>query len=198
MKPGALPGSGTARCPTHNRASGLVQIVESMKATPMKSPSFWHSGWAAYPLAVGLTLVTLCARLWIGGGLEGPVLILFTIPIITSAFLGGVGPGMLATLTAFLVASYYLLPPLNNFGVANSTDRWQQLILILAGTVISFICEALHRSHRRSKSNLAIFERAQDDLKASLKEADDLRTALDEHAIVALTDPRGKIGSGSI
>jgi len=30
-------------------------------------------------------------------------------------------------------------------------------------------------------------------LKASLKEIDDLRAALDEHAIVAITDPQGKI-----
>ena len=30
-------------------------------------------------------------------------------------------------------------------------------------------------------------------LKASLKEIDNLRAALDEHAIVAITDPQGKI-----
>jgi len=30
-------------------------------------------------------------------------------------------------------------------------------------------------------------------LKTSLKEVNDLRTALDEHAIVAITDPQGRI-----
>jgi PAS domain S-box-containing protein len=34
---------------------------------------------------------------------------------------------------------------------------------------------------------------AEDQLKASLREISDLKTALDEHAIVAITDPRGKI-----
>jgi PAS domain S-box-containing protein len=35
--------------------------------------------------------------------------------------------------------------------------------------------------------------RAEQQLKASLKEIDDLKAALDEHAIVAITDPQGKI-----
>src|SRR4051812_16613032 len=35
--------------------------------------------------------------------------------------------------------------------------------------------------------------RAEQQLRASLKEIDDLKSALDEHAIVAITDPRGKI-----
>ncbi len=35
--------------------------------------------------------------------------------------------------------------------------------------------------------------RAEDQLKASFKEIDDLKAALDEHAIVAITDPQGKI-----
>ncbi len=33
----------------------------------------------------------------------------------------------------------------------------------------------------------------EDRLRASRKEVDELRTALDEHAIVAITDARGKI-----
>jgi PAS domain S-box-containing protein len=156
-------------------------------------PSVWHSRWAAYLLAVALTLVTLWSRLRIGGRLDGPVLILFTLPIIISAYLGGMGPGLLATFVSFLSASYYLLPPLNNFMVAGPTDRWQQLILLLTGTIISFICEALHRSHRRLKFNLVAIESARDELTTALKATGDLRTALDEHAIVAVTDPRGKI-----
>jgi PAS domain-containing protein len=34
---------------------------------------------------------------------------------------------------------------------------------------------------------------AEQQIKAPLKEIDDLKTALDEHAFVAITDPQGKI-----
>jgi PAS domain S-box-containing protein len=164
-----------------------------MKRASKFAYSFWRSGWWAYLLAVGLTLFTLWGRLWIGDRLDGPVLIIFTIPIILSGFLGGVGPGLLATFVAFLGASYYLFAPVDNFRVASSTNQWQQAILVLAGTIISFICEALHRSHRQLKSNLVDIESARDEVKTSLKETSDLRTALDAHAIVAVTDAQGKI-----
>jgi PAS domain S-box-containing protein len=41
------------------------------------------------------------------------------------------------------------------------------------------------------------FMRADQQLRASLKEIDDLKAALDEHAIVAITDPQGKIIYGN-
>jgi hypothetical protein len=37
---------------------------------------------------------------------------------------------------------------------------------------------------------------AEQQLRASLKEINDLKAALDEHAIVAITDPQGKIPMG--
>ncbi|MEY2394047.1 MAG: hypothetical protein QOF94_392 [Acidobacteriaceae bacterium] len=48
---------------------------------------------------------------------------------------------------------------------------------------------------RRSRTVLDITERkrSEDELKVSLKEVIDLKAALDEHAIVAITDPQGKI-----
>ncbi len=144
-------------------------------------------------LALALVLLTLWVRLLIGARIDGPALIVFTIPIIISAYWGGLWPGLLATASAFLAASYYLLPPLNSFVVASTTERWQQAILVIAGGLISAICEALHRARRREEKIRTAAERGQDELRSALKANDDLRTALDEHAIVAITDARGKI-----
>jgi PAS domain S-box-containing protein len=157
------------------------------------APWFRRNRWAAYALAVGLPLVALWAMVRFGRGMDGPPVIVFTVPIILTAYFGGAGPGLLATFVAFLGSSYYLLPPFTSFAVAGGPDRWRLLILVLSGAIISLICEALHRSHRTLTSNFAAIETARDKLKAALKETGDLRIALDSHAIVAVTDAQGKI-----
>src|SRR5258706_11281762 len=116
--------------------------------------SFWRSRWAAYLGALLLTGFTLLARLTVGSRLEGPTMIVFTIPVILSAYWGGMGPGLLATLLSGLGAAYYILPPLYSFNVLSSTHRWQEAMLLLSGTVASLICEALTRTQRRLKSTL--------------------------------------------
>jgi PAS domain S-box-containing protein len=71
---------------------------------------------------------------------------------------------------------------------------------VLAVTVMQRNHVARHdlQTLGRSKTVSAIIDinerkRPEDELKASLKEVIDLKAALDEHAIVAITDPRGKI-----
>ena len=54
-----------------------------------------RSRWTMYGLAVAATVATLLLRLslapWVG---DRPLLILFVIPILFSAYLGGLGPGL--------------------------------------------------------------------------------------------------------
>ena len=136
--------------------------------------------WAAYALAVGATGATLAVRLgepaWFG---DRPVLILFVLPIFLSAYVGGLGPGLVATVVAALGTNYYLIPPTHAFTFERGVDVTQWLMLVVVGTLISVFMEVL-----RTK---------EDRLKSFIKENGDLRTALDEHAIVAITDARGKI-----
>ena len=100
----------------------MGRLVSSPLATSEAPPRarLWR-----YVGAVALVLLTLEARVLIGSSIEGPALIVLTVPIILSAYLGGVGPGLVATATAFVGASYYLLPPIHSFFVASGSDRWQ-------------------------------------------------------------------------
>ena len=106
----------------------------------------WRSKWPAYALAVVVTVATLWARLWAGfkPG-DAPMMILFLIPILLSAYVGGLGPGMLATTVAALVTNYYLLPPFHTFYLTG-VNALQWVTMILIGTLLSMFLDSRPRS----------------------------------------------------
>lgn len=146
-----------------------------------------------YLLAGGLALLGLWVRVEVGSAVQGPAFILFIVPILVSAYYGGLGPGLLATGLAAAGVSYYLLPPLHSFEILDANERWLLGILIVTGTLISVICGRLRSSLARLESGLALAKAGQLELRQALKDNVDFRTALDEHAIVAITDAQGKI-----
>jgi PAS domain S-box-containing protein len=113
--------------------------------------SDWLRSLKIYLFALLATAVTLWIRIAIVGSLDGrPTLIIFTLPIMLSAYVGGLRGGLSSTLLSCLVASYYLLPPIHSFAVTTAVDRWQLFSLALAGVVISVTNDALHRALRRA------------------------------------------------
>jgi PAS domain S-box-containing protein len=104
----------------------------------------------AYGVAVVATGVTLLLRLPLVTVIgDNAQLMTFFPAIIFSAYVGGLGPGLLATLLGaaagrfFLMASPYSL-------VIDSVDRAYGLgLYVLAGAVISALTESMHRSRRR-------------------------------------------------
>jgi two-component system, sensor histidine kinase and response regulator len=102
---------------------------------------------AAYGLAVGLTIATLLGRLSLDVGWgQRPLLILFMLPIILSAYWGGFGPGIVATILAALSVDYFLIPPARSLRIHEGRDLIQLLIFVANGTVIGILNEALHRA----------------------------------------------------
>src|SRR6218665_520244 len=79
--------------------------------------------WLAYPLAFLLSLVAVSV----------------------SAFVGGLGPGILAALTSGLLAAYYLVPPLQSFAIG-SPEGWigTGAFALVSGVVILLINGVLH------------------------------------------------------
>ncbi|MDR3457296.1 MAG: PAS domain S-box protein [Verrucomicrobiae bacterium] len=117
-----------------------------------KTGTVWRSPAFFYTFAVAVTGLTLLARLgcsgWIGG--NRPLLVIFFIPIICSAYLGGLGPGLVATAIATIGAQYYLIPPTHSFLFANVMDFVQWLFLVASGVLASILNEALHRARRHA------------------------------------------------
>jgi PAS domain S-box-containing protein len=140
------------------------EVAQPVLQARRRSPSWW-----AYGFAIVATGAALLARLaltsWMG---DRPVLILFVIPIVLSAYAGGLGPGLLATVLSALATDYFVLPPAHSFLFKQPADTVIWLILVLAGVLISVLSGALHRSRNGSESEPADVELASTERKVGV------------------------------
>jgi PAS domain S-box-containing protein len=102
--------------------------------------------WRFYAIAVALTAATLLLRIgmnpWAG---DQALIIMFLFPIIISAYLGGLGPGLLATAVAAAVTDYFVIPPVGGFGFNTPASLAQWLFLLVAGVLVSVLFGELTR-----------------------------------------------------
>jgi len=106
-----------------------------------------------YGVAVASTALTLALRFaltpWVG---ERPLLILFCFPIILSAYVGGLWPGVLATVITVVGTKILLAPPLYALWFDRPFDVAQWTLMLALGVLVSIVTEALHRSRRRAQA----------------------------------------------
>lgn len=105
---------------------------------------------ALYALALFLPLAMLWVRqaMPVAFGIR-PLLILFMLPIIVSALLGGLGPGLLATVAAGGLTAYFLIQPTGSLAIAAGHDLAQWGVLLANGVLVSLMSHALFRTQRR-------------------------------------------------
>jgi two-component system, sensor histidine kinase and response regulator len=106
--------------------------------------------WFAYGMAVALPLLTLALRQQLGD-LFGtrPGLILFVLPVLLCALLGGFGPGLLSTGIAAAVVNYYVTEPTGSFRIARTSEELLWWIFIACGGLASILSGLLQRSRQR-------------------------------------------------
>src|SRR5580693_9292301 len=125
------------------------------KSTEVDGPAHLTAAWGLV-FACVLTIITLWARLTIAGTLgPTPMLVIFIVPIVLSAYFGGLRPGLLATVLSCGLSAYFLLPPLHSFRIATTSEVWDLIVVALAGTTTSVLTEALHRARRRAALSTA-------------------------------------------
>lgn len=110
--------------------------------------------WLMYAFALIITLAMLLVREGIAAEFQSrPLLILFMFPIVLSALLGGLGPGMLSTTVAATGLAYLAIPPIHSFRITAYYDLIQWLFLIINGVSVSLLSELLRRSLAKSDFN---------------------------------------------
>jgi PAS domain S-box-containing protein len=87
---------------------------------------------ARYGMAVISSGVMLVICLFLNEALSGSLpLTLFIVPVVVSAWYGGLGPGLLATLLCGLASDYFLTEPHFSFFSMDTAD-WERLALFIA------------------------------------------------------------------
>ncbi|MBI3286103.1 MAG: EAL domain-containing protein [Burkholderiales bacterium] len=140
--------------PAH--ATGEDSILGALAAgvTPGSQPR-----WLMYAFAALLTMSMMGVReIMALNFIDRPLMILFMLPIILSALLGGLGPGLVSTTIAALGIDFLAMPPLHSFRIASSHDFFQWGFLIVNGIVVSGLSELLRQSLSKVESNRRLLD----------------------------------------
>jgi hypothetical protein len=108
-----------------------------------------------WPLRVGVAIVSVVAaallRRMSGGFIpEGLTYTTFYPAVMLSAMLGGLWPGVVATLLCLACADYYFLQPVEQFGGKNASDLTGLLLFAIVGLGLA-CCRACWSAHARAR-----------------------------------------------
>ena len=117
------------------------------------APLSFSSRWARYTSAVAIVVIVVGIRAYVipGWSLSHPYL-LFYPAIMLAGWLGGFGPGVLATILAALSLAFLWLPPLYSLRIQRVEDASAMLVFVAIGFAISFRNEARLQAERRTKA----------------------------------------------
>jgi K+-sensing histidine kinase KdpD len=149
--------------------------VSALRSTKSVGQWLWQQQWskargygiAALAVTVAI-LVKSALQPWIDR--ESPFL-LFLAAVMVSAWHGGAGPGVFASVLAALASDYFFLAPYGSFGDWNRIQVLRLGQFLLEGTVISLLAGGLR--HARSAA-----EKAAAGERSAREEADSARAEL--------------------
>ncbi len=72
-------------------------------------------------------------------------LLCYLLAVVGIATVGGVAPGLLASVVAFLLLNFYFTPPLHTFTIANGRDGFALFALLVIGGVVSVLVDLAAR-----------------------------------------------------
>lgn len=117
---------------------------------------FFHKqrSWPMYLFTIGVTLATFWFRLALAAPFgQRPLVVLFMLPVILSALLGGMKPGLTSTLLSIMLLDYWVIPPVNSFAIASTVDVLQLSIFAVSGVAVSFLSGKLKKSLHEAQAS---------------------------------------------
>jgi len=140
--------------------------------TPSSNPLLWRRPpvFLQYGIAVLSVAAALLLTYWPAFHLESAPVSLFLCAVMFSAWYGGVGPGLLATLLSAFVFYYAFLPPVHSL-IAKPTETARFVVFTMSALFVG----ALSVAQRRATESL---REARDDLRKTVEELKETNEAL--------------------
>lgn len=125
-------------------------MQSQVKAFFSRCGGMWREPVLAYGVAIGASAGALLFRREMSPLLgHRPSVIMFILPIILSAYAGGLGPGLLAT-GLCSVGGHFLLAEAST-SLMEPANLWNWGVLVAAGALISVLVETQHRTRREAE-----------------------------------------------
>jgi PAS domain S-box-containing protein len=138
-----------------------------------------------YGAAVFLIGLATLVRVILGPVLgEGVPFILYFPIVVVCAWLGGLWMGFLATGLGGLIAWYLFMPTYYSFAFADPAGPVQLALFALAGVLISFLAEDLHKARRTAEESRADEHEQRERLRVTLASIGDAVIATDREGRV--------------
>lgn len=107
---------------------------------------------SGYTVAVLVSLLTVLLRFTLAPLLqENAPLLVFIIPVMISAWYGGLGPGLLSTVLSGILGTYFFVPPYSQLFLLDVSNIARVTIFGIEGILISILNEALRRSRYKAQ-----------------------------------------------
>ncbi|HEY9861012.1 MAG TPA: PAS domain S-box protein [Candidatus Obscuribacterales bacterium] len=116
-----------------------------------------------YSVAVLVTLLTLLLRFLLSPLLrENAPLLVFILPIMFSAWYGGLRAGLLATGLCTLLGTYFFIPPYFSLEITDVVNLTRLTIFVFEGVFISWLNEALRSARQRAEKTVVTLRESEE------------------------------------
>jgi len=141
------------------------------------------TSWLGFYVAITATLLIMAVRSLLMDDLFGShlPLYLFLFAVIVAAWVGGLRPGLFATVLG-LAAGFYWFVERDGWSITRDADRWRIMAFVASGVLISWFADAMHGSRR-----LAL--RRQEMLRVTLASIGDAVLTTDDHGHITSLNP---------
>jgi PAS domain S-box-containing protein len=147
-----------------------------------------YSIYYPYLLAMLTPAISLVVAVLLRPLIGATFLFLFMPGIALCAVLGGLKPGVVASIVSVLLANYFVLPPANAFDLTPQAVL-VSLVFLLVALIISVLYESRHRAEREA-------ERSFYELETTLRSIGDAVIATDSEGRVAFMNPVAEMLTG--